>query len=102
MESALYSFVSVHHPPPHPTPDPRLTDWSFPSQNLTEFSKKHRGHVTRSWAEAQELVNDLEVVQGEYYRAKDAYEQACINASRCTPNAFSTWYLIDTVVGVPL
>lgn len=34
------------------------------------------------WTEAQDLVSDLEVVQGEYYRAKDAYERACIDATR--------------------
>lgn len=38
--------------------------------------------MARLWAEAQELVSDLEVVQGEYYRARDAYEQACMQASR--------------------
>lgn len=34
------------------------------------------------WTEAQDLVSDLEVVQGEYYRAKGAYERACIDATR--------------------
>lgn len=52
-------------------------------QTLTDYSEKHKCHVARLWAEAQELVSDLEVVQGEYYRAKNAYEQACIQASRC-------------------
>lgn len=52
-------------------------------QNLREFAAKHQGHVGRLWAEVQELVSDLEVVQGKYYRAKDAYERACIDASRC-------------------
>ena len=83
---ALILFSSSFATPPR-TSCLRLIDRSFPRQTLTEFSKKHRGHVARSWAEAQELVNDLEVVQGEYYRAKDAYEQACINASRCAQNA---------------
>lgn len=53
-----------------------------PLQTLTEFSKKHKGHVARLCTEAQDLVRDLEVVGGEYYRAKGAYEEACIQASR--------------------
>lgn len=53
-----------------------------PAQNLSQFAAKHQGHVERLWVEAQELVTDLNVVQGEYYRAKDAYESACIDASR--------------------
>ena len=51
-------------------------------QALSDFSERHKGHVARLWAEAQELVSDMGVVQGEYYRAKDAYEQACIQATR--------------------
>lgn len=58
------------------------------SKTMTQFSAKHKGHVARLWAEAQELVSDLEAVQGDYYRAKDAYEQACIQASRYAPPRF--------------
>lgn len=60
---------------------------SFRAQPLTEFSKKHQGHVGRLWTEAQDLVKDLEVVSGEFYRAKAAYEMACIEASRYASKA---------------
>lgn len=52
------------------------------SQTLTEFSKNHKGHVARLWAEAQDLVSDLEVVSGQYSKARERYEQSCIQASR--------------------
>eukprot|EP00903_Cladosiphon_okamuranus_P013168 g12281.t1 len=52
------------------------------ANTLTEFSQKHKGHVSRLWAEAQDLVSDLEVVSGQYYKARERYEQSCIQASR--------------------
>lgn len=69
LSNTLQNTLTPHHAPRR---------W----QSLTEFSERHKGHVARLWAEAQELVSDMEAVQGDYYRAKDTYEQACIQATR--------------------
>ncbi|CAM9526317.1 unnamed protein product [Choristocarpus tenellus] len=53
------------------------------AKTLSEYAVRHRAHVERLGAEAQELVQELEVVQGEYRQAKGTYENACMDASRC-------------------
>ncbi|CAM9988107.1 unnamed protein product, partial [Discosporangium mesarthrocarpum] len=52
------------------------------SKTLSEYAERHQGHVERLWMEAQELMGELEVVQGDYTRAKREYEKACLEASR--------------------